>query len=94
MTAPPSDPGDPIEAGVFKTSNQAEDIALVSNQVLDVDDDMEPDPYNILSVENPATNTLIKVQTWGWDGINRRAVIAQNHNGPSFKNGCTPQILA
>ena len=37
-TSPPSAPGDPIEAGVFNTSNWSEDIALVRNQGLDVDD--------------------------------------------------------
>ena len=40
FTAPPSVPGDPVEAGVFNASNQAEDIALVSNQGLEVDYEM------------------------------------------------------
>ena len=43
-TTSPSAPGDPIEAGVFNTYNREEDIALVRNQVLEVDDDMEPAP--------------------------------------------------
>ena len=30
----------------------------------------------------------------GWDGIDCRAVAAQNHNEPSFKNGWSPQILS
>ena len=40
LTAPPSAPWDPIEAGVFNASNQAEDIALVRNQGMVVDDDI------------------------------------------------------
>ena len=40
-TAPPYAPGDPIEAGVFNASNWAEYIALVRNQDLEVDNDME-----------------------------------------------------
>ena len=47
MTAPPSAPGDPIEAGVFNTSYRAEDISLVRNQGLEVDDDMELAPDNV-----------------------------------------------
>ena len=45
-TAPPSAPGYPIGAGVFNASNWAEDIALVRNQGLEVDYDMEPPPNN------------------------------------------------
>ena len=40
----PSDPGHSIEASVFNASNGVEDIALVSNQGMYVDDDMEPSP--------------------------------------------------
>ena len=75
-TAPPSAPGDPIEAGIFNASNQAEDIALISNQGLEVDDDMEPAPKNVPLVENPAADTLFEGQTWRWDGIDHRAVVA------------------
>ena len=39
-TAPPSAPGDPIEAGVLNDSNRAEEISLVRNQGLEVDDKM------------------------------------------------------
>ena len=42
LITPPSAPGDHIAAGVFDASNRAEDIALVSNQGMEVDDDMEP----------------------------------------------------
>ena len=39
-TAPLSAPGDPIEADVFNTSNQTEDISLVRNHVLEFYDDI------------------------------------------------------
>ena len=64
-TTPPSSPGEPIEAGIFKTSNGAEGIALVRNQGLEVDDDMEPPPENITLVDTPAADTLFEGQTWG-----------------------------
>ena len=39
LTAPPSAPGDPIEADIFNASNQVEGISLVRNQGLEVDND-------------------------------------------------------
>ena len=60
LTAPPSEPGDPIEAGVFNSSNQAEYIALVSNQGLEVDDDMEPAPENVPLVKTLADDTMFE----------------------------------
>ena len=57
-TASPSSPGDRIEAGVFNASNCAEDIALVRNQGLEVDYDMEPAPYNVPLVDTPPADTL------------------------------------
>ena len=64
-TAPPSAPGDPIEAGVFSASNRAEEIALVRNQGLEVDYDMETDPDNVSLVETNSADTLFEVQAWG-----------------------------
>ena len=60
LIAPPSAPGDPIEAGVFKASNLEEDISIVINQGLGVDDDMEESPDNIPLVHAPAVDTLFK----------------------------------
>ena len=59
-TAPPSAPWDPIEAGVFNTSNRSEEIALVSNQGLEVDDDMEPAPEKTPLVDTPAADILFE----------------------------------
>ena len=91
MTAPPSDPGDPIEAGYFNASNRAEYIALVRNQGLEVDDDMELAPDNVHLVHTPDADTLFDGQTWGWDGIDCRAVVAHNQNETSVKNSWIPK---
>ena len=93
MTAPPYSPGDPTEAGIFNASNWAEDIALVRNQGLEIDDDMEPDPENVSSVYTPAYYMLFERQIWGWGGIDSRAVVAQNQNYYSFKTFWSPQSL-
>ena len=76
MTAPSSAPGDPIEADVFNASNRTEGINLVSNQGLEVDDDMEPAPENVPLVDTPTADTLFEGHTWGLDGINLCAVVA------------------
>ena len=43
-TTSPSAPGNPIEAGISNDSNGAEDIALVRNQGMKVNNDIEPSP--------------------------------------------------
>ena len=37
---------------------------------------------------------LFEGQTWGWDGINRCAVVEQNRNAPSSKHFPIPQSLS
>ena len=64
-----------------------EDIDLVRNQGLEVDDYMEPSPKIVPLVYNPAADTRFEGHTWGCNSIYFRAVVAQNHNEPSFKNG-------
>ena len=44
---------------------------------------MEPAPDNVPLVETPAADTLFEGHTWERDVIDRRAVVAQNHNEPS-----------
>ena len=89
-TTPPYAPGDPIEAVVVNASNRAEDISLVRNQGIGVYDDMEPAPDNVPSVDTPSDDTLFEGHTLGWGGIDIHAVVAQNHNEPSFKNVWSP----
>ena len=55
---------------------------------------MEPDPKNIPFVGTHDDDTMFEGQTWGWDGIYCRDVVAHNQNEPSFKNGWTPQRLS
>ena len=62
--------------------------------MLDVDDDMEPAPYNVTLFDTPASDTMFEGQTWGLDGIYCRAVVAQNQNEPSFKMLWRPKSLS
>ena len=78
LTAPLSAPGHPIESGVFNASNRAEDIYLVRNQVLEVDYDMKSSPENVPLVDTHAAEKMFEGHTWGWDGIDLPAVVAQN----------------
>ena len=55
---------------------------------------MEPYPDNFTSVYATDTETFFEGQTWWYDGIYSRAVVAQNQNEPSFKNVWSPQILS
>lgn len=81
-----------IDDAIFHSSgSRAEDIAMVRNQGFDVDDDDEPVPENIPPPDAPlpVDNGLYEGQTWGWDGIDRRA----NNGGyeePSFANSWSP----
>ena len=45
---------------------------------------LEPDLYNFPLVDTPVDDTLFEGQTWGWDSIDRRAVVVHNQNDPSF----------
>ena len=55
---------------------------------------METAPNNVPLLDTPDDDTLFEGQTWGWYGIDFRAVVEHNHNDPSFKNGWIPQILS
>ena len=55
---------------------------------------MEPSPQIFPLFDTPDTDILFEGQTWGWDGINRCAVVSQNQDEPSFKNVWSPQILS
>ena len=55
---------------------------------------MEPTPENITLIDTPSDETLFEGQTWGQYGVDHRAVISQNQNEPSFKNGWNPQSLS
>ncbi len=69
--------GEDIADFVFNTQNRAEDINLVQDMGFEVDDDNEPAPENVPAVDAPPVNggTLLEGQEWGWDGIDRRAML-------------------
>jgi hypothetical protein len=86
------DAPEPIDASVFAAGNNAEDIALVLGQGLDVDDDNEPAPENFSQAGGPAkTDTgLYPGQSWGWDGLDPRQTSNIQHCQPSFNNDWNP----
>ena len=61
---------------------------------MEVDDYMEPASDNVPLVDTPDADTMFEGQIWGWCGIDSSAVVAQNQNEPSFKNGWIPQRLS
>ena len=78
---------------VFNAQNRAEDIALVRDMGFEVDDDNEPAPENVPAVDAPPVNggSLLEGQKWGWDGIDRRAMLQGSmYNGPTFTNDWSP----
>ena len=64
-TASPSAPWDPIKTVIFNAYSWSEDIALVRNQLLDFDDDMESSPNNFPLFHTPAADTLFEGKKWG-----------------------------
>ena len=81
--------GEDIADFVFNAQNRAEDIALVRNLGFEVDDDNEPAPENVPEAGAPPVNggALLEGQEWGWDGIDRRAMLQGSmYNGPRFTN--------
>ena len=86
--------GEDIADFVFNAQNQAEDIALIRNMGFEVDDDNEPAPENVPAGDAPPVNggALLEGQQWGWDGIDRRAMLQGSmYNGPTFTNDWSPQ---
>ena len=86
--------GEEIAEFVFNAQNRAEDIALVRNMGFEVDDDNEPAPENVPAANAPRPNgaTLYEGQEWGWDGIDRRAMMQGSlYNDPKFTNDWSPQ---
>ena len=78
---------------VFNAQNRAEDIAHVRDMGFEVDDDNGPTPENVPAVNAPPVNggSLLERQEWGWDGIDRRAMLQGSmYNGPTFTNDWSP----
>ena len=72
--------------------NLSEDIANFCNQGYDVDDDREPAPENTPTAPEPDLQDagLKEGQRWGWDGIDRRAIVKTEKEGHTFKHQFSP----
>jgi hypothetical protein len=85
--------GDEIADFVFNAQKRVEYIALVRNMGFEVDDNNEPAPENVPAGNAPPVNggALLEVQEWGWDGIDRRAMLqGLMYNGSTFTNDWSP----
>ena len=85
--------GEEIADVFFNAQNQAEDIALVRNMGFEVNNDKEPAPENVPAGNAPPVNggALLEGQEWGWDGIDRRAMLQGSmYNGSTFTNEWSP----
>ena len=78
-----------IEGAVFCTENRNEDNEFVRNQGLVVDDDNELAPENIPQ-EQSTFSRLFAGQSWGYNGIDRRATSVPVDQEPSFQGGWNP----
>lgn len=64
----------------------AEDIAIMKDLGFDVDDDNQPAPENIPTLqEREVPNELYGDQSWGWDGFCERRTNLFCNNNPSMK---------
>ena len=76
---------------VFFARNNSEDIARIRAEGFEVDDDNDPALENVPQLwDNAPLLTdagLYEGQTWGWNGIDRRATEGGNYNGPTLSNG-------
>ncbi len=78
-----------IDGAVFRAGNRSEDIEFVRNQCLVVNDDNEPAPENIPQ-EQVTFSRLFDGQSWGYNGIDRRATSVPVDQEPSFQGGWNP----
>ena len=84
--APSADTRVEIDLGVFQARNNAEDIANVRAQGLDVDDDNDPAPENIPEASAPPPIAPYPGQTWGWSGVDNRYATGAANSRPSIPN--------
>ncbi len=78
-----------IDGGVFCEGNRAKDIEFVWNQGLLVNKDNDPAPENVPQ-EQVRFVCLIDGQSWGYNGINKRATLVPVNQEPSFQGGWNP----
>ena len=76
-----------IDNIVLQAGNNSEDIANVRAMGLGVDDDNEPAPENVPTTESRDEVAMrIASQSWGWNGIDNRAITVATDVKPSMKN--------
>jgi hypothetical protein len=87
-----NDEGQIINENIF--SDRADDINRVCAEGFEVGDDNEALPENIPQPDGPAIEVnqdgLYRGQSWGWDGMDRRAILGGGYEEPSFTNGWSP----
>ncbi len=92
--AVPDNKGQKINTNIFNVNKIMEDIADICAEGFEVDDDNEALPENVPVPGAPAVKVsadgLYRGQTWGWDGINKRATTGAGYKDLSFKNSWSP----
>jgi hypothetical protein len=87
--------GQEINADVFNANDRTDDIARIRAEDFKVDDDNEALPENVPVAGTPPVEVnqdgLYRGQSWGSDGIDKRAVAGGGYEEPSFTNGWSPQ---
>jgi len=89
------DEGQEINVDVFNANDRMDDISRIRAEGFEVDDDNEALPENVPVTGTPPVEVnedgLYRGQSWGWDGIDKRAEAGGGYEEPSFTNGWSPQ---
>jgi hypothetical protein len=92
--AVPDNEGQEINTNIFNATNIMEDITRMSAEGFEVVDDNEALPENVPVIDAPAVKVsadgLYQGQTWGWDGIGKRATAGAGYKDLSFKSSWPP----
>ena len=79
----------------INANDRTDDIARIRAEGFEVDDDNEALPENVPVAGAPPVEVnedgLYRGQSWGWDGIDKRAVAGGGYEEPSFNNSWSPQ---
>jgi hypothetical protein len=89
------DEGREINADVFNANDRMDDIARIRAEGFEVDDDDEALPENVPVAGTPRVEVnqdgLYRGQSWGWDGIDKRAVAGGVYRTVVHKRLVTPE---
>jgi hypothetical protein len=88
------DEGQEINSDVFNANDRMDDIARIRAEGFEVDDDNKALPENVPVAGTPPVEVsqdgLYQGQSWGWDGIDKRAVVGGGYKEPLFTKGWSP----